>query len=322
MSSNRIFHPDFLHLVTSRTLLGMFTLTPTREVKQIIASWFARTKNEHAPNMEIYAFIFLSNHFHMLVRDPFGELPTFMREFKGKCARELNRHYERRGVPVWPQKYNDTLIADNESVTVELAYLLCNPVKHGLVREAATWSGVSSLPCHLKGKPFVSKVFFRTEYEAARRHGRKVKRDDFTEEYEVALSTPPMWKNLSAKSLMEKFQQLVESGSANYRRRWKRPHPVGMTKILKQSPFAVPNENRGAVIPKGEPAADDRFRCKDEERLKQLKAWFYDLMRRYREVFQKFAANAVQVIGKKKSVAFEWPPGTYPPSSIRPVPLA
>jgi putative transposase len=317
MSGNRIHHPDLIHLVSSRTIFGMFLITPTPKITKIVSYWFARSLNEYAPNIEIYAFMFMSNHFHILLRDPAGELPVFMREFKGRCARSVNRALGRRDL-FWPGEYDDTIIVGDEAFTAKLAYVLCNPVKDGLVMHAKNWRGANSLKCHLGGRPFAIKEVRQREYYAAQRHGRRANREDYSREYSVQLTPPPMWSHLRAHEVAEKIDALVKSASANYRLRWRRSGPVGMVKILRQNPYDAPRrQNVGA--PADKEFGDGRFRCKDKAQLKALKEWLGEWMGRYREAFRRFAAEALKPAQKRRAVIVQWPPGMYPPSSIRPV---
>jgi len=72
MASGRMHKPGDIHMVTNRCEEGRFFLKPTKEVLDLIAYWFAKAKERYGCGLEIYAFCFLCNHFHLLCRDTTG----------------------------------------------------------------------------------------------------------------------------------------------------------------------------------------------------------------------------------------------------------
>jgi REP element-mobilizing transposase RayT len=53
--------------------------------------------------VELVAFVFMGNHFHILVRLHEDQLPDIMRDFKGGVAKALNRLHGRRGA-LWMEE--------------------------------------------------------------------------------------------------------------------------------------------------------------------------------------------------------------------------
>ena len=82
MSANRMHFPNTFHFITNRTENELFLLLPTETITKIIQCWFARALCRFGEGLEIYAFIFLSNHFHLLVNDTKGTLAAFMCYFR------------------------------------------------------------------------------------------------------------------------------------------------------------------------------------------------------------------------------------------------
>jgi REP element-mobilizing transposase RayT len=84
--------PGEIHLVTNRCEEGRFFLLPTQTVNVLIRYWLARAKVEVGDAIDIFAFCFSVNHFHLLLRDNGGGLAKFMGYFQGNLARAINEH--------------------------------------------------------------------------------------------------------------------------------------------------------------------------------------------------------------------------------------
>lgn len=87
----------------------MFFLLPNKETNDLIRFWMAKGISKYAQNLEVFAFCFLSNHFHMLVRDPGGQLAIFMSYFQGNLAKAVNKKIGRKGT-FWGREYDDVIV--------------------------------------------------------------------------------------------------------------------------------------------------------------------------------------------------------------------
>lgn len=311
MSQPRMHHPEFVHLITNRTERGMFFMTPRTDIVHIIRYWLARAKQLYGPRIEIFGFCFLSNHFHILLRDPHGELAKFMEHFSGNVARAINRAMGRRQGAFWQREYDDQIVDGEEAFVNKLAYVMANPVKSGLVDLPSQWKGVSSLECMLNGTAFSETGLSRSEYNEATRHGRKVARRDFENTYSFKLSVPPMWRGLSHDKRREKLTDLLKSASENYRKTRKCSRAIGMKKILDQRETDAPKNFT--------PSPRKRFHCSRIERLKELQETLRDFVGRYRECLAVYFRQYFSKAKKHAATVINWPPGCYPPSCLRPV---
>src|SRR5690606_27410915 len=88
-----------------------------------------------------------SNHVHLVLEDPEGELAAFMRDFDQLLARALNTHY-RRGECFWsqPDSYSNLELSTREEALAKLVYLFVNPTADGLVEHPDQWPGVLTRP--------------------------------------------------------------------------------------------------------------------------------------------------------------------------------
>ena len=82
---------------------------------------------------EILAYVLMSNHFHLLVKTPLGNLQEFMRHFNISYTSWYNRRHQRSG-HLYQGRYHSLLIdADNYLKEVS-RYIHLNPVKTGKAR--------------------------------------------------------------------------------------------------------------------------------------------------------------------------------------------
>ena len=104
---------DRIYSVVNRTLHSKYFFAPDDEVNAIILGLLAKMADRY--DIEIFAFVFMSNHFHMLVRSKSLQLHLFMRDFQGQLARKLNRHWGRTGT-FFQGRYSATPILDDEAM--------------------------------------------------------------------------------------------------------------------------------------------------------------------------------------------------------------
>lgn len=115
---------------------------------------------------DLHAFVFLSNHFHIVATDRFGQLPLFMHHLDLLLARALNARHGHAENFWAPGTYSAVELTDTDSVFEKIAYTLANPVSAGLVSSSALWPGVISRvrdiggPCQWVSRP---REFFRSE---------------------------------------------------------------------------------------------------------------------------------------------------------------
>ncbi|MEM7154823.1 MAG: transposase [Myxococcota bacterium] len=120
----------------------MFLLLPTTRTKAILGYCLGYVCEKYS--VELHEFIFLSNHYHLVVTDPRGELPAFMRDLNSLIARALNSSYG-RWEAVWSSEpYCAPVLCDAESVLSKCIYTLCNANEAGLVRYVREYDGLCS----------------------------------------------------------------------------------------------------------------------------------------------------------------------------------
>lgn len=227
----RIQQEKAIHFVTNRCFQQRFLLRPSKEVNRIILGCLARAAAMH--HVRLYAFVFMSNHFHMLVQAPFMNLPEFMRDFQSSLAREVNRLHGREG-DFFERRYASEQILDDEAFLDRLRYTLNNPCNDHLVRQIEDWPGVSSWDFHTTGEPIVGEWLDRRELRRLRRKDDSACIKDAYETYTLKLTTPPMFDELDAVSARAKICEHIVQGARELQkeRARRRIKCVGPAKVM------------------------------------------------------------------------------------------
>ena len=90
-------------------------------------------------NWSIHAYCLMSNHYHLLIETPDGNLAKGMRHLNGVYTQRYNRRHKRVG-HVFQGRYKAILV-QKESYLLELArYIVLNPVRARMVRSAKDWA--------------------------------------------------------------------------------------------------------------------------------------------------------------------------------------
>lgn len=92
--------------------------------------------------MCVYGFVVMPEHVHLLVSEPGtgGTLADAMHHLKLSFVKRLRAlGYKTELGPFWQKRYYDRNVRDSDEFNIKLDYLHHNPVKRGLVRDAADW---------------------------------------------------------------------------------------------------------------------------------------------------------------------------------------
>ena len=129
--------------ITSRTIHGRYLMRPSRDVNELILGILGRAQAKY--DVELFAFVFLSNHLHMLMRVlGVDQMAKFVGFLKGNIAREIGVVHQWRE-KFWGRRYHHAPVKDTEAAQIKrFRYVLSNSCKEGLVRSPLDWPGVSS----------------------------------------------------------------------------------------------------------------------------------------------------------------------------------
>jgi len=85
-----------------------------------------------------YAYCLMSNHYHLLIETPEGNLSKGMRQLNGVYTQAVN-HRHQRGGHLFQGRFKAILV-DSDSYLLELSrYVVLNPVRAGMVTKPEDW---------------------------------------------------------------------------------------------------------------------------------------------------------------------------------------
>jgi putative transposase len=157
MSQFRKTTPNDTYFITL-TLIGWINLFDREDYKSIIVENLQYCqKNE---NLEIFAYVIMSNHIHLVCSRTDKDLNELLGRFKSFTAKEflreinsnpkesrsywllnLFKHFatltkQVKDFRLWKSNNHPTLISDNQMLNQKINYIHENPVRAGLVTEA------------------------------------------------------------------------------------------------------------------------------------------------------------------------------------------
>ena len=95
-------------------------------------------------NWECHSYCLMTNHYHLMIETPDGNLSQGMRQLNGVYTQRFNQQHQRVG-HVFQGRYKSILV-QKESYFLELSrYIVLNPVRAGMVVKAENWQHYSSV---------------------------------------------------------------------------------------------------------------------------------------------------------------------------------
>ena len=281
------------YLVTRRCARRELLLKPSKITNAIVSYLLAVAAQRF--EMEIHAFCFLSNHFHLIVTDPYARLPAFHQFLDALIARSLNASLGRWDAFWDPHSYSAVKLVSPADIVDKTAYVLANPVA-GLVPCGSAWPGLWSAPEWIDGAALEferPKHFFDGK-------GR------LPDRVALRLTVPPGFDSA------EEFRHQVGVGLAQREneargRRHGRGGFLGVARVLAQKPTARPSSDEPRRTLNPRVAARDKW--KRIETLGRL----VEFLRSYRDAWSARRAG-------KTDTTF--PDGTYLLRVVHGVPCA
>ena len=304
----RMHHKNAIHFVTNRCFQERLFLLPSHTVNHMIGYWLARAHELYGQGLDIFAFVFLSNHYHILLRDTSGNLSRFMGYFQGNVAKAINEHLGRKG-DFWAREYDDVLVDEtsDDDFLNRYMYTICNSVKAGLTDKATEWIGLNSLHALQKGEILSFTGVNRTRKHLLTRRNRNVSPSRYTETFDLKLATPPMLAHLRQEDRARAILELARNGEAEFKKQRCHLPAMGIKAIRKQKWSDRPRNS--SFRPRIKVFASDPLRRK--EMLEGYRS-FAGIYREHYEVF-------LNAINRGRRAVVTWPEWSFPPSTSIPV---
>lgn len=194
--------------VTCRTFQGCYLLKPSPAVNDAILGILGRAQRLYP--VELHAFVFMSNHYHLLISVPDAcSLARFMGYLNSNLARELGRLRGWRD-KFWSRRYQAIVVSEEDAAQIgRLKYLLSHGVKEGLVGHPAEWPGATAVDALLKGKTSLSGRW-RDRSREFQAHIAAGNNAVYYVEERVSLTPLPCWASRSGKWIGTRVNELID----------------------------------------------------------------------------------------------------------------
>jgi REP element-mobilizing transposase RayT len=242
----RMYEPGWIYFATARCLRGRLLLRPSKRTNDVLGGVLSRAAKRHG--VELFAFIFFSNHLHLLIRAPNGNLPAFMQYLLTNISKKVGALVDWKG-PLWERRYSAEPVLDEEALLGRLRYILSHGVKEGFVRTCREWPGLNSLHELFGKKPRTFRWFDWSRRWLAR-SGRGVPGrfdERFAEEETLELTPLPLVRFARRSKWRRFLRRTLEA----IRQQGRRAHPqvLGPAGVLAQDPHHRPERPKRSRRP-------------------------------------------------------------------------
>ena len=115
-----------IYFVTVRCFQRRMLMRPSDETMEVLGGVLARAARLNG--VELFVFSFASNHLHLLVRAPRGNLPRFMQHLLTNVSKKLGALMKWRG-RFWERRYSAEPVLDEAALLERVRYILAHGVK-------------------------------------------------------------------------------------------------------------------------------------------------------------------------------------------------
>ena len=233
----RMFEPDRIYFVTNRTMQGRLLMRPSKDINNTIGGILAKGQQKY--NIEIFAFVFTSNHFHLMLRAPEGQLSDFLMYIESNIARKVGKKVDWHG-KFWERRFSAEPVLDDDAMINRMIYVFSHGVKEGLVASPKEWPG---LTCFAEAIEGVKRYFPWHNWSAlskARKKRQRVTRDHFVEFHSIKINPIPHLKHLDVKEYRKRLKKILEQAHAYGQERHGTKYFLGKQTILEQHPHSRP----------------------------------------------------------------------------------
>ena len=236
------FHlKDVPYHIISKTIRGQFLLVPKKHTASLCAGVVARAQ-ANWPDVKLYGFAFMSNHFHLMVSGESREVSAFVGLIKREISRRLGQKYGLSG-PLWHSRFVSTALPTLESQEECLTYILAQGVKEDLVEHPCQWPGLHCARALLYHEPVRGSWFDGTGYGIAKHNQARnedqppVKKSEFYMELTIKVTAIAAWEGLSRVVQEQRAAELVAAlvREAAERREKSGIKPAGRKKVIRMS---------------------------------------------------------------------------------------
>lgn len=251
MTAVNPYYEETTYFLSRRIAFRKFLLTPSsKKINNIIGYCIAVAAKKF--NIDIYNYVAMSNHLHMVAHDHDATLPFFLADVHRNIAKCLNAELKRFGTFWDSSKPGETMLPTTEDVLDKMLYTMLNPVKAGLVEKHQHWPGLISKPSDFsktlvfkrprsyfglsqkqKNKRLLNKKGRIKDYKAQRV-------SKLPDTIELKLKIPPGFAHLDEEVFKELLLKEMRSRESEIKIERKGKPVLGRRNVIRMNPFSEP----------------------------------------------------------------------------------
>ena len=150
-------------------------------------------------NWICHAYCLMTNHYHLLIETPDGNLALGMRQLNGVYTQLFNKFHGRSG-HLFQGRYKAILIQKDSHLLEVCRYVVLNPVRARMVEKLDEWKWSSYLATAGRGKPHASLT---TDWVLSQFSGKRGKAEQKYREFvSWGIGKPSIWKEVRGQTLL------------------------------------------------------------------------------------------------------------------------
>ena len=248
--------------------------------------------------VEIFGFIIMGNHYHLIARFPKCNKSHFMRDLNASFARLTKKYTDFPGGTLWHSRYREQVLPNYEDVKHMFFYCALNPVYSGLVRNIEKYPGYNSFNDAINQNTISYRYFNAFKYSQAKQRAKSVDKKDFYTNYSLTFSLLPEYRDLNQNEYKE---IILKDYAFFYEEAVKNKTFPPLEVILNTVPGSPPKLSKQNERYSYRPLVI----CKCRETKKKWLESYFRIVESFKEAVQKL---------KQGFLSYPFPQGTYKPS--------
>ena len=205
-----IEHPDHVVLITIRTIGSRLWFVNNKKFIERVLAFLA--KYQQLYGVQIFAFVIMGNHYHLLARFPNCNRAAFLRSFNSIFARLATRYVVGfRDGSLWARRARVQIVPNAADVMHTFSYVSLNPISSGLCMKLSEFNGYSSLKDALSQSPRTYRMVDWADYDNRRRYNATLKPSDCEKTYQLTFARLPSMESFPLTEYRAKVIALVEA---------------------------------------------------------------------------------------------------------------
>ena len=202
--------PEEIYHITTRTVDSRLWFINNKGLERLILAYLAKYIEEY--EVEIYAFILMGNHYHLMAKFPNSNKAAFMQSLNSIIARlvafKVSTYW---GGKLWSRRYADQEFAKVDDEEHWFMYCALNPVISGVSRTLRDYEGYNSFSDSVSGKTRQFKLLNHAKYNAEKRWKKNIRKQDYIETYSLSYSRLPAYQELTDTEYKKLMWQKLEN---------------------------------------------------------------------------------------------------------------